>query len=83
MIEIKEEQYRELREDGNKFCGRIFSWHREMIIIYYVIDEADVHKSAKQILRELAQGHPITEGKYDVLRHWAFPEVETVNYTVS
>lgn len=84
MIEISEEKYNELRDQGDKYCGRVFSWELGIIVIYYAMEDGDnANMSPLQILKELAACHPIMEGKYDVFRHWAYPEVETVNYTVS
>lgn len=82
MIEITENQYNVLRENGDKYCGRVFSWERKSIVIYYAVEDGELNQQPLQLLRELAVSHPITEGEYDVFRHWDYPEVTTINYTV-
>lgn len=83
MIEIKEKQYDELRKQGDKYCGRVYSWKRKEVVIYFQMEDCDANMKPLQILKELAIGHPIVEGKYDVSCHWAYPEVVNVNYKVS
>lgn len=82
MIEITEEKYNELRNKADKNCGRVYSWERKEVIIYFQMEDGDENMVSEKNLRELAIGHPITAGKYDVFRHWTYPEVENVNYQV-
>mgnify|MGYP001783644111 FL=1 len=84
MKELTQAEYETLREQGEKLIGRVYPHAKPREIIYYQIAEDQKDFSCTEVLDTLLLTHrEIVPGRYDVFRHWADPEVKSINYTLS
>lgn len=84
MKEITQTEYEELRSQGETLIGRVYPHDKSSKIIYYQIAESQKHFSSTEVLDTLLLTHlEIAPSRYDVFRHWAQPEVKTINYKLS
>ena len=84
MKELTQAEYETLREQGEKLIGRVYPHAKSREIIYYQIAEDQKDFSCTEVLDTLLLTHrEIVPGRYDVFRHWADPEVKSINYTLS
>lgn len=84
MKEITQTEYEQLRGQGEKLIGRIYPHDKFGEIIYYRISEDRMGYSCTEVLDTLLLTHrEIVPGRYEVFRHWAQPEVKTINYKLS
>lgn len=83
MKELTQAEYETLREQGEKLIGRVYPHVNPHEIIYYQITEDQKDFSCTEVLDTLLLTHrEIIPGRYDVFRHWADPEVKSINYTL-
>lgn len=81
MKELTQAEYEELRGHGEKLIGRVHPYANAGKIIYYQITEDQKHFSSTEVLDTLLLTHlEIVPGRYEVFRHWACPEVKTIDY---
>lgn len=80
MKEITQDEYEKLRGNGFRLIGRIQSHSKNAAPIFYQIKESQKGFSATEILDTLVLTHSELKGTFDVFRHWASPDVKTINY---
>lgn len=80
MKEITQEEYEKLRGNGVRLIGRVQSHSRNTSPIFYQIEEKQKGFCATEILDTLTLTHCELKGKFDVFRHWASPDVDTIDY---
>lgn len=81
MKELTQAEYEELRGQGETQIGRVYSYDRPDEILYYQITEDQTGFSSTEVLDTLLLTHrEIVPGRYEVFRHWAQPEVKTIDY---
>lgn len=84
MKEITQTEFEALRSQGETLIGRVYPHDKSGEIIYYRISEDQKGYSCTEVLDTLLLTHrEIVSGRYDVFRHWAQPEVKTINYKLS
>lgn len=81
MKELTQAEYEELREQGEELIGRVYPYDRPDEILYYQITEDQMGFSSTEVLDTLLLTHlEIVSGRYEVFRHWAYPEVKIIDY---
>jgi len=83
MKEIGVREYENLRERGVRLLGRVIPYDSGIEVIYFMLPSEQQAFGAKAILDTLLLTHPNLKGQFDVIRHWASPEVVTINYRES
>lgn len=73
-------EYENLREEGARLIGRVIPYDSSLGTIYYMVTPDQDNFCATEILDTLFLTHAPLRGQFDVIRHWATPEVVTVNY---
>ena len=81
MKELTQAEYEELRGQGETLIGRVYSYDRPGEIIYDQITKDQKNFSSTEVLDTLLLTHlEIVSGRYEVFRHWAYPEVKIIDY---
>lgn len=80
MKEIGVREYENLREREVRLIGRAVPYDSGIEVIYFIVSPEQQSYGVKALLDELHTTHPNLKGQIDVIRHWANPEVVTINY---
>ncbi|WP_289857722.1 hypothetical protein [uncultured Muribaculum sp.] len=80
MKEIGIKEYENLRERGARLVGRVIPYDSSLPVIYFTVDPDQQNFGSTAILDTLLLTHKELCGQFDVIRHWATPEIVTVKY---
>lgn len=80
MNEIGIKEYENLRERGARLVGRVIPYDTNQPVVYFTIDPEQQNLGSIAILDTLLLTHEHLRGQFDVIRHWATPEIITVKY---
>ena len=80
MKEIGIKEYENLRERGARLVGRVIPYDSNLPVVYFTVEPEQQNLSSTAILDTLLLTHAHLRGQFDVIRHWATPEIVTIKY---
>ena len=80
MKEIGIKEYENLRERGARLVGRVVPYDSNLPVIYFTVAPEQQNFGSTAILETLLLTHEHLRGQFDVIRHWATPEIVTVKF---
>lgn len=80
MKEIGIKEYENLRERGARLVGRVIPYDSNLPVIYFTVAPEQQNLSSIAVLETLLLTHEHLRGQFDVVRHWASPEIVTVKF---
>ena len=80
MKEIDIKEYENLRKRGVRLVGRVIPYDSNLPVIYFTVGPEQQNLGPTAILDTLLLTHEHLRGQFDVIRHWATPEIVTVKF---